>query len=87
MKVEEIVKATNGKLICGDMNKECKEFKRDSREIEKDDIYIALIGETTDGNNYYQEAVNKGAAFESNLYFRSCAEWQRYLCENVGRRT
>ena len=62
MKVEEIVKAINGKLICGDINKECKEFKRDSREIEKDDVYIALIGDNSDGNDYYQEAVNKGAA-------------------------
>ena len=48
MKIEEILNATKGKLICGDINEKCKNFKRDTREIENGDVYIALKGERFD---------------------------------------
>lgn len=61
MKIEEILNATKGKLICGDINEKCENFKRDTREIENGDVYIALKGERFDGNDFYLDAINRGA--------------------------
>ena len=61
MKIEEILNATKGKLICGDINEKCENFKRDTREIENGDVYIALKGEKFDGNDFYLDAINRGA--------------------------
>lgn len=61
MKIEKILNATKGKLICGDINEKCENFKRDTREIENGDVYIALKGERFDGNDFYLDAINRGA--------------------------
>lgn len=61
MKIEEILNATKGKLICGDINEKCENFKRDTREIENGDVYIALKGERFDGNDFYLDAIDRGA--------------------------
>lgn len=61
MKIEEILNATKGKLICGDINEKCENFKRDTREIENGDVYIALKGERFDGNDFYLDAIDQGA--------------------------
>lgn len=62
MRIKEILEVVNGKLICGDINKEVGDFKRDTREINENDVYVALIGLETDGNDYYYEAVEKNAS-------------------------
>ena len=61
MKVKDILKITNGKLICGDENIEVNDFSKDTREIKEGDVYIALKGERFDGNDFCQNAVNSGA--------------------------
>ena len=61
MKVKDILKITNGKLICGDENIEVNYFSRDTREIKEGDTYIALKGERFDGNDFCQNAVSSGA--------------------------
>ena len=38
-------------------------ISKDTRFIEKDCIYFALKGESFDGNQFAQEAIEKGAAF------------------------
>lgn len=37
-------------------------FKVDSREIETDDVFVALKGERTDGHKYVESAVERGAS-------------------------
>ena len=61
MKVKDILKITNGKLICGDENIEVNYFSRDTREIKEGDTYIALKGEKFDGNDFCKDAINNGA--------------------------
>ena len=61
MTVEDIIKATNGKLIIGNLNETCENFCTDTRKIQKDDVYIGLKGEKFNGNEYYKEALKKGA--------------------------
>ena len=61
MKVRDILKVTKGKLIIGNLEEECENFCTDTRKIQKDDIYVGIKGEKFDGNEYYEEALEKGA--------------------------
>jgi UDP-N-acetylmuramoyl-tripeptide--D-alanyl-D-alanine ligase len=60
--LKEIKKATSAYLIRGDLDKNIKEIKIDSREIESGDLFIAIIGENQDGHIYLKSAVESGAA-------------------------
>lgn len=62
MKIKDIIKVTGGELICGDENAECIDFSKDSRDIKKGDVYVALKGENFDGNNFYEKAMENGAS-------------------------
>ena len=61
LSVKDILKCTNGELIIGDEGTICKSFKRDTREIEKDDVFIAIKGEKFNGNKFIEEAFENGA--------------------------
>lgn len=61
MKIKDIVKICNGKLICGNLDDEVFSFSKDTRDINKNDMYIGIKGENYNGNEYYLEAFNKGA--------------------------
>ena len=61
LKIKDILNCTNGKLIIGNEEKECENFSKDTRIIEKRDTYIAIKGEKFDGNLFWQEALDKGA--------------------------
>ena len=61
MKVKDIIKITNGKILCGDEGTHCNHFVRDSREVKEGDVYIALKGERFDGNDFCQSAIENGA--------------------------
>lgn len=50
--IKEIQKACNAKLISGDSTKFINNFSKDTREIKKGDMYVAIKGENTDGNEY-----------------------------------
>ena len=62
IKVDDILKVTNGKLITGNENYECNEFCRDTREIKGGEIYIGLVGEKTNGGIFFEEALQKCAS-------------------------
>ena len=61
MKVTEILKATNGTLISGDIDDEIKGFCQDSRQVQAGDMYIPLIGENNDGHKFIEGAFKAGA--------------------------
>lgn len=61
MEIKEIIEATNGKLIIGDLNSECESFCRDTRIIKSGDTYIGIKGENFDGNTLWKEAFQNGA--------------------------
>ncbi len=62
MLVKEILEATNGKLLSGNMNDDIKGFTQDSRQVKEGDMYIPLIGEKADGHNYIRHAFVNGAS-------------------------
>ena len=59
--VKDIVNICQGKLICGDENIICKEFKKDTRTIKTGDVYVGIKGENFDGNTLYEKAFENGA--------------------------
>lgn len=61
MKIKDILKITKGQLIIGNENLECENFSKDTRTIEKGDIYIGIKGEKFDGSEFWQQALNNGA--------------------------
>lgn len=61
MNVEDIIKATNGKLLTGNLEEQCENFCTDTRKIQNGDVYVGLKGEKFNGNEYYKEALEKGA--------------------------
>ncbi len=61
IRVEEILKVTNGKLLIGKSEEICENFCRDSREIKEGDIYLGIQGENLNGSIYFEEAFEKGA--------------------------
>lgn len=61
LKVSDVIKICNAKLLQGDIEKEVKNFSNDTRNIKENDTYIAIQGENFDGNDFYIEAIKKGA--------------------------
>lgn len=62
MKLKEIIKRINGKLICGDSEYICEGFSKDTRNINYGDTYIGIKGEKFDGSMFWKEAIDKGAS-------------------------
>ena len=61
MKIKDIIKATKGKLIIGNLEEECNKFCKDTRILETGDTYIGIKGENFDGNTLWEQAFKKGA--------------------------
>lgn len=59
--VQDIIEQTNGKLIIGNKNLECKSYSKDTRIIGKGDCFIAIKGERFNGNLFWRKALEKGA--------------------------
>lgn len=59
--IKEIIEITNAELITGNLDFICKNFSKDTRNIQKGDTYIAIKGEKFDGNLFWKQALEKGA--------------------------
>lgn len=62
MKIKEIIKATEGQLIKGDLDFKCMNFCRDTRIIKEGDTYIGIKGENFDGSTLWKKAFEEGAS-------------------------
>ena len=60
--VRDILRLCNGKLINGNEDQQCINFIKDTRELNKGDVYIAIKGDVYDGNTFYKDAIKKGAS-------------------------
>ena len=61
LKVKDIIKVTNGTLLQGNEEEVCENFSRDTRSLEKGEMYLGIKGETINGGIYWKEALDKGA--------------------------
>ncbi len=62
LKVSEILNATGGKLICGNLESPIAGISTDTRSVKHGEIFFALNGENYDGHNFIKQAVCNGAA-------------------------
>ena len=69
LKVSELVNATDGILLNGDLEKEIKSYKIDSREIRSGDFFIPIVGENVDGHRFINDTVKNNCSgfFVSNI--------------------
>lgn len=61
LNIEEILNASNGKLINGESSIVPKSYEIDSRNVKNGDFFIPIIGEKVDAHKYIVDCVKKGA--------------------------
>lgn len=61
IKIAEVIEATGGKLLSGSMDDCFDCIGKDSRAVKQGMLYVAIKGETFDGNKYAQSAMENGA--------------------------
>lgn len=62
IKVKDIIKICEAKLIWGNEEGICGEFVKDTKEIKKGDVYIGIKGERFDGSTFFETALENGAS-------------------------
>lgn len=62
MTVNDIVKATGGRLLCGDGGMKLKNISIDSRTMKGQDLFVPIIGEKVDAHRFINGAFSVGAA-------------------------
>jgi len=60
--VGDILKATGGSLVKGSPKSNVRGISTDSRTLEQDDLFVALIGERFDGHGFIPQAIERGAS-------------------------
>ena len=58
--VAEIIEATRGELLCGDMHRPFSGVSIDSRNISADDVFVAISGDVHDGHAFTSNIVDQG---------------------------
>ena len=61
MFIKDIINVTCGELILGDESKFIDSFSIDSREINNGDLYVSIIGDKFNGNDFISDTFIKGA--------------------------
>ncbi len=62
MKLRQLLKDVTGHEEYGDIDIDIKSIQYDSRLISPGDLFVAIKGGTSDGHDYIDAAINKGAA-------------------------
>lgn len=60
--VKDIVRLCGGKVLYGNEELKLSTFSIDTRKINVGDVYVAIKGERLDGNDFCDEALEKGAS-------------------------
>ena len=61
-RIEDIIKATSAKLICGLPDTRIGAVSIDTRTIKPNEVFVAVKGNNFDGHDFIEQAVLKGAA-------------------------
>jgi len=59
--LSETLKATGGELLCGDKTQAFEKVCIDSRSIDPNDLFVAIVGEIHDGHAFISDVVEQGA--------------------------
>ena len=66
--VIDVIEKCGGRLVCGDNNAICDNFKIDTREIKENDTFVGIKGENFDGNAMYEKAFETGLGLKGSSY-------------------
>ena len=58
--ISELAIATKGKLVIGNESDTINDIVIDSRKANKDNVFVAVIGENLDGHQFMQSAYENG---------------------------
>ncbi len=58
----EIVKATQGELLCGDLKHSFSGISIDSRSISVNELFVAIKGDVHDGHSFTSDAIERGVS-------------------------
>ena len=61
MNLKKLIKLTNGKLLNNYKKIDVHKICINSKEIEDNDIFIAIKGKKTDGNKYIKDVMDKAS--------------------------
>lgn len=61
LKIKDIIKCTKGNLLIGNLDNECENFSKDTRDIHNGDTYIGIKGQNFDGSAFWEKALENGA--------------------------
>lgn len=61
--IAEVLSVTQGQLLHGDISKGFTGYATDSRTVRPGDLYIPIVGERFDGNDFIADVIGKGAAW------------------------
>ena len=61
LSINEIAKAVDGKILCGDENSLITFVSTNSKNTESGTLFVPIIGEKTDAHNYIEDAFSNGA--------------------------
>ena len=59
-RTSEVLKATGGELLAGDLNREFAGISIDSRKISTDDLFVAIVGDVHDGHTFVPDVIAQG---------------------------
>ena len=62
MKLAEICEELTYTCLQGEMEKEISDIIYDSRKVEKDTVFVCMVGAVVDGHDFVEDAVKKGAS-------------------------
>ncbi len=60
--LSQVLLATGGRFVSGRPDAKFRAISTDTRSLEPGDLFLALSGDTFDGENFVEEAVKRGAA-------------------------
>ena len=61
LKVKDVIEICNARLLNGNIDLVLSNFCNDTRNIKENDVYVGIKGENFDGNDFYLDAIKKGA--------------------------
>ncbi len=59
--IQDFMEQTGAELVIGNKNEILENLKKDTREVEKGDVYVGIKGENTDGSIFFEQALKNGA--------------------------
>ena len=59
--LKDILKNIKYNKAIGSIDINISSIKLDSRQVEKDDVFVAIVGELSDGHKFIEQAINNGA--------------------------